>query len=906
MRNKIKFVGDIKMKKNKSKTLPTILILLVTSMIMFSSVQESNALPSEFKDIRDGYKGHLIRVYEPETMTITTSEASHVYHGWTGLTKQDLKDLDPLEVKIFLDGVEIDLDDCKEKVGSGSDKTYNVLFYQTFDTGFFTPGIYNWTVVWSDVTGIVWYQSYPLTVLNEPHRIVVYNTDSMTITTSERSFVKHGWVGITDEEISNLEPLNVQVYLDGEEIELYPIVEETEENTYDVLFYQYFDAHYFALGIYNWTVVWSDVTGIVWYKSHHLIVLNEPHHLKVFDAGSMTIATSERSYIRHGWGWSPEEIEDVSFYENRPFYVQLYIDDQEIDLYQKLEIDYDELGNPTYYRLLFYQNFDAGYFAPGIYNWTVVWSLSSEPYWIQSHPLTVLEDSHRLNLYASTEGVDPESLIITTSERSYIRHGWGWSPEEIEDVSFYENRPFYVQLYIDDQEIDLYQKLEIDYDELGNPTYYRLLFYQNFDAGYFAPGEYDITAIWTDTLGDSFKLSRILTVLEDGHQIIVYRPNTMTIFDSERSYIRHGWVASPEEFGNEEFYNSRPFEVQFEIDGQQIDLYQDFKIDYDEFGEIIAYHIWFYQTFNEYYFLPGTYDWTVKWFEGDGDYLEITETLYVVTDNLPSNLDVSIDYSHGMAVEGHDAGLLGSNLISCGSDLFIIDGTFGIQSETDVLLISASTTSFTTGELDEIYNWFYSSGSKLLWVAGDSDYIGQFNPVYNNEILSTIGSRLRLSAEAVNDPNNNDGMPYRVAVNQPISNGLLNSIFTMGVSSIIMHGPSTVLGFVGGNIVNLAQTSLTGIEIIMMTSSTAVAIDQDNSNTPLDYYFGNGILGNYPMVVIEDLGNQKYVIVSSEAIFSDYKNMYGLTTDMGIWNYGFHDGKVLVDNILIWFGTLIP
>ena len=323
MKNKIKFVGDITMTKNKSKTLPVILILLVTSMIMFSSVQESNALPREFTDIRDGYKGHLIRVYIPETMTITTSEASHVYHGWTGLTKQDLRDLEPLEVKIFLDGVEIELDDCKEKVGSGSDKTYNVLFYQTFDTGFFTPGIYNWTVVWSVVTGVVFYRSYPLTVLNEPQRIVVYNTDSMTITTSERSFVRHGWVGITDEEISNLESLNVQVYLDGEEIELYPIVEETEENTYDVLFYQYFEACYFAPGIYNWTVVWSDVTGIVWYKSHHLIVLNEPHHLKVYDAGSMTIATSERSYIRHGWGWSPEEIEDVSFYENRPFYVQV-------------------------------------------------------------------------------------------------------------------------------------------------------------------------------------------------------------------------------------------------------------------------------------------------------------------------------------------------------------------------------------------------------------------------------------------------------------------------------------------------------------------------------------------------------------------------------------------------------
>ena len=734
------------MKKNKFKTLSIPLMLLITSMIIFSSVQESNALPKELKDIRDGTKGHRLVAYNPETMTITTSEASHVLHGWTGLTKQELKDLEPFEVKVFVDDIEIELDNCEEKVGSGQDKTYNVWFYQTFETNYFTPGIYNWTVVWSDVTGIVWYQSHPLTVLNEPHRLTVYNSDSMTITTSERSFVKHGWAGLTDEDIENLEPLDVDVYLDGEEIELYPITEEIAENTYDVLFYNYFDAYYFEPGIYNWTVVWSDVTGIVWYQSHPLTVLNEPHRLTVYNSDSMTITTSERSYVQHGFGYPVSAFETVDFYNERPFNVQIYLDGEEIELYQKLDVD--DSGEETWYWWQLYQNFDAHYFAPGIYNWTVVWSLSSELYWIRSHPLTVLEDSHRLNLYASYKG-DPESLIITTSERSYIRHGWSWSPEYIEDVSFYEESfdfklyiddqeidlyqkletdydefgnptyyslffyqnfdagyfapgiynitavwssllvsvthshplivlgeahrlsilnqqslrittsersymrhgwgwspeyiedvsfyegPFDFKLYIDDQEIDLYQKLETDYDEFGNPTYYSLFFYQNFDAGYFVPGEYDITGIWTDNLGVSYEFTRTLTVLEDGHQIIVYRPNTMTIFDSERSYIRHGWVISPEEFGNEEFYNSRPFEVQFEIDGQQIDLYQDFKIDYDEFGEIIAYHIWFYQTFDEYYFLPGTYDWTVKWFEGDGDYLEITETLYVVSDGLP-------------------------------------------------------------------------------------------------------------------------------------------------------------------------------------------------------------------------------------------------------------------------------
>ena len=92
----------------------------------------------------------------------------------------------------------------------------------------------------------------------------------------------------------------------------------------------------------------------------------------------------------------------------------------------------------------------------------------------------------------------------------------------------------------------------------------------------------------------------------------------------------------------------------------------------------------------------------------------------------------------------------------------------------------------------------------------------------------------------------------------------------------------------------------------MASSMYSYAVNQDGSPNILDYYSSYGILGIYPMIVIEDFGDNKYVIVSGEAIFSDYKNMYGLTTAAGIWNNGFHDGKILVDNILSWFGTLVP
>jgi hypothetical protein len=397
-----------------------------------------------------------------------------------------------------------------------------------------------------------------------------------------------------------------------------------------------------------------------------------------------------------------------------------------------------------------------------------------------------------------------------------------------------------------------------------------------------------------------------LTVHEDGHHLNTIWPDTLHIFNYERSYVRHGWGYGADDYGSEEFYNARPFETYMEIDGQEIELTQKIEITYDDFGDPETYYIWFYHVFDPYYFLPCTYDVMFGWYQGDGAYYETYETLWVYSDGLPSNLDVSIDYSHGMAVSGHEAYFLENNLIACGSSFYAIESSFSIQPGTDVLLISASTISYTAGELDEIYNWFYGTGPRLLWVAGDSDWAGLYDPTYNNEILSSIGSRLRLSADSVYDDDYNDGEPYRVAVNDPRSDGLLNSIFTTGVSSIIMHGPSNVLGIVDGAVVDLVVNDLPGIEIIMASSELSYARDNDDTSTILDYYSSDGILRKHPMVVIEDFGDNKYVIVSGEAIFSIYKHMYCSITDVGYWNNGFHDGKILVDNILSWFGTLIP
>ena len=274
------------------------------------------------------------------------------------------------------------------------------------------------------------------------------------------------------------------------------------------------------------------------------------------------------------------------------------------------------------------------------------------------------------------------------------------------------------------------------------------------------------------------------------------------------------------------------------------------------------------------------------------------------SEHLPSNLVVAFDYSHNPSDDAvmHRAINLKNNLSSVGSVFNTIEGPFTIPDDTNVLLIPNSNTSYTTAELNVINDWFTSEGARLLWVAGDSDYAGAFVPQVNNEILAKIGANLRISADSVGDSEYNDGAFYRVAVQTPVSDGKLNSILTEDVSSVIMHGSCSVLGYQNNAIVDLTQNSITDVEVIMKTSIEAYSLDLDSSVGEFDYYSSNQINDSYPMMAIQNKGNQKYVIVSGEVIFSDYRRMYDLFTHSGFWNGGIHDGKTLVDNVLAWFG----
>ena len=354
-------------KKEIYITILSILIIFTTVSFLLSEISASPQ--DDIEEILSDQRGRRISVYNKESMTVSTIEWTNVIHG-ISYTHSERREWRDVKIKLILDGEEIKLHKVREVDTSGEERTYTNWFYKIFDPGYFEPGIYEWTVVAQRRNEIIWSESYPLTVLEEAHRLNSFFPDTLTITTSQRSYIKHGHAFASPEEILDYSPFDTQLYIDGVEVDLYQYTEIDDSGVNPLYFYWYyynFDAGYFEPGIYEWKVVWTDSYG-TFEIIKPLTVLEEAHRLNSFFPDTLTITTSQRSYIKHGHAFaSPEEILDYS-----PFDTQLYIDGVEVDLYQYTEID-DSGVNPLYFYWYYY-NFDAGYFEPGIYEWKVVWT----------------------------------------------------------------------------------------------------------------------------------------------------------------------------------------------------------------------------------------------------------------------------------------------------------------------------------------------------------------------------------------------------------------------------------------------------------------------------------------------------------------------------------------------------
>lgn len=248
------------------------------------------------------------------------------------------------------------------------------------------------------------------------------------------------------------------------------------------------------------------------------------------------------------------------------------------------------------------------------------------------------------------------------------------------------------------------------------------------------------------------------------------------------------------------------------------------------------------------------------------------------------------------------------NLTSAGNTAQICIDDFDLNAAADALFISQPENNFTSDEKQLIKEWL-DLGDKLLFISGDSDYGGYYDPLSANGLLDHLGTHIRIDSTSVLDSVSNDGASYRVAA---IDYGMspTASILKDGCDAgIIMHGPCAVLGYIGADYIDLRTSSLPNVEILLSYSENATSDDTDVSNIDTDLYAHNdsmhGINGNYPAVVYEEMsttsGNDSHVIVAGETIFADYKEMYEQLTETGYYNGGIHYGQKFVNNIVNYF-----
>ncbi len=274
-----------------------------------------------------------------------------------------------------------------------------------------------------------------------------------------------------------------------------------------------------------------------------------------------------------------------------------------------------------------------------------------------------------------------------------------------------------------------------------------------------------------------------------------------------------------------------------------------------------------------------------------------------------TGVTIAFDISHGgyHTTEADLAPIIG-NLTAAGNTVIYINETWGIPDNVAALFLTQSDDNYTAAERADIKTWF-ELGDKLLWVAGDSDFGGYYNPWSINQVLGTLGAIVRMAGVSIEDSVYHDGSAYRTAPNQiGYGNALYDDLaveLTTGMTAgIIAHGPTAIMAWNGFDYRDLRLGKSVfplKVNVIMTYSENATAIDSDTSEGVLDIYAGT-TGGLYPAVVHENMTDVgSHIIATSEAIYTNYKFMYGQNTENGVYNNGTHYGQMLVNNILNYF-----
>jgi len=178
---------------------------------------------------------------------------------------------------------------------------------------------------------------------------------------------------------------------------------------------------------------------------------------------------------------------------------------------------------------------------------------------------------------------------------------------------------------------------------------------------------------------------------------------------------------------------------------------------------------------------------------------------------------------------------------------------------------------YTAAELSALTAWF-DEGSKLLWVASDSDYPDgqELRPPDANAALEAVGSKLRGEGGETQDPLVNFDAAYRV---KGVSENCAPEyqFLVAGVTYAQFHGCGVIIGYLNENYYALDETDIDGVYVIMTTSDAGVISDE---SAPAPEAHSPGQEGAFAMMVLEEMPSSNYVIATSDAPFSHYSPMY--------------------------------
>ncbi len=210
---------------------------------------------------------------------------------------------------------------------------------------------------------------------------------------------------------------------------------------------------------------------------------------------------------------------------------------------------------------------------------------------------------------------------------------------------------------------------------------------------------------------------------------------------------------------------------------------------------------------------------------------------------------------------------------------------------------------YSNAEIRAIADWF-KEGDKFLWIGADSDWVEDylkdtgcgFKTVNPNKILEAVGSHLRLDPCSIEDPETNAGAPYRVVSNHTNKQPWASEI-TQGVTQVLFHGPTHVIGYKDGQYVPLDQ--VLGDNLMWLFETTpgkGVVVDHDDDPTSYVYQEGDNITAYLAAAEKVDVGGGKIskVIVTGESLIGD----------RCVFNWEYHgvrlDGPKFVMNAFAW------